>query len=172
MVGVSDWRARAACAGTPDPEMFFPVNEAGGNPVDARLIDAAKAVCNGCPVVAECLEWALDNRCTHGVWGGLTGEERARVIKRGGRPVQAPPADSVLVERARAGYPVRAGHADRRRIVAALPDIGETHLGRVFGVTGKTIYNDRVTLAGACDRPSPSHASYTLTVDREAASTA
>lgn len=168
----TDWRTRGACAGTTDPEAFFPVNESGGNPVDARLIGAAKAVCNGCPVAAECLEWALDNRCTHGVWGGLTGEQRARIIRAGGRTAATDTPDMVLVDRARAGYPLRVRYDVRRRIVAALPDIGETHLGRVFGVTGKTIYNDRVTLAGACDRPSPSHASYTLHADREAASTA
>lgn len=79
---MSDWRQRAACVGT-DPESYFPINEAGSSPGDDQLIAAAKAVCRTCPVTAQCLEFALSHRSTHGVWGGLTGDERQRIIKRG-----------------------------------------------------------------------------------------
>jgi WhiB family redox-sensing transcriptional regulator len=61
------WQADAACRGT-DPNLWFP--ERGATLAEARQ------VCAGCPVRAECLEWALDNNQSLGVWGGLS--ERAR----------------------------------------------------------------------------------------------
>jgi len=68
-----DWTTRAACAET-DPEAFYP--EKGGSTV------AAKAVCAGCPVRAECLAGAVDRRERHGVWGGLSEPERRALLRR------------------------------------------------------------------------------------------
>lgn len=87
---MSDWRSRAACRGT-DPESYFPISESVISPFDEQLIADAKAVCAVCPVAGECLEWALEHRCTHGVWGGLSSVERGRVIKRG--KATSPPVD-------------------------------------------------------------------------------
>lgn len=96
MVGpdTSAWRSRAACRGT-DPEMFFPVAEAG--PVLERQIDRAKWVCDGCPVQLACREWAVDS-LPHGIAGGLTEDERQEIRRsrspRCGRkvlPVVSPP---------------------------------------------------------------------------------
>lgn len=42
----------------------------------------AKALCAGCPVRAECLAYALDERVEHGVWGGMTERERRALLKR------------------------------------------------------------------------------------------
>lgn len=39
-------------------------------------IDAAKAICTGCPVATECLRAALDCEAEHGVWAGTTRDER------------------------------------------------------------------------------------------------
>ncbi|WP_374201461.1 WhiB family transcriptional regulator [Blastococcus sp. MG754427] len=64
------WRIDALCAET-DPEAFFP--EKGGSTRDA------KRVCTGCPVRAECLEFALANDERFGIWGGLSERERRRV---------------------------------------------------------------------------------------------
>ncbi len=64
------WRMDALCAET-DPEAFFP--EKGGSTRDA------KRVCGGCPVRAECLEFALANDERFGIWGGLSERERRRV---------------------------------------------------------------------------------------------
>lgn len=61
------WTRRAACASA-DPEVFYPA------PGDQAT--AAKAICATCPVVDECLQWALDHDETYGVWGGLSAYER------------------------------------------------------------------------------------------------
>jgi WhiB family redox-sensing transcriptional regulator len=36
----------------------------------------AKAICDTCPLKVRCLEYAVTNNEHHGVWGGLTVEER------------------------------------------------------------------------------------------------
>ncbi len=50
-----EWVHRARCKDV-DPELFFPVGTTG--PAAAQ-IDDAKAVCMGCDVRLQCLEWAL-----------------------------------------------------------------------------------------------------------------
>lgn len=50
---------------------FFPNDGAG--------VLAAQKVCNACPVRRPCLEYALDNSITHGVWGGTSDRERQRL---------------------------------------------------------------------------------------------
>ena len=72
-----DWRNRAACLDE-DPELFFPI----GNTGPALLqIDEAKQVCHRCPVVEDCLQWALESGQDAGVWGGMSEDER-RALKR------------------------------------------------------------------------------------------
>ena len=69
-----DWRLRAACRVT-DPALFFYAeNERGGS--RRRRTAAAKDACHHCPVVAECLAWAMSANEAYGIWGGLTPEER------------------------------------------------------------------------------------------------
>jgi hypothetical protein len=67
-----DWTAEAACAGT-DVEIFFPPK--GGTP------GAAKAVCAGCPVIADCLVDALGAPWLDGVWAATTVGDRRRLRK-------------------------------------------------------------------------------------------
>jgi WhiB family transcriptional regulator, redox-sensing transcriptional regulator len=72
-----DWRHHSACRDE-DPELFFPI----GNTGPALLqIEEARAVCMRCGVREECLRWALDSGQDHGVWGGLSEDER-RALKR------------------------------------------------------------------------------------------
>lgn len=68
------WVAEAICPDA-DPEMFFPT--AGQAPVARAAVD----ICTACPVVDDCLAWALDHNEKHGVWGGKTEDER-RSIRR------------------------------------------------------------------------------------------
>src|SRR6476660_4842378 len=70
---VDEWAREANCAGQ-DHEALF---------VRGKAQHAAKAVCQTCPVLAQCLAEALDNRTEFGVWGGMTERERrARLRKR------------------------------------------------------------------------------------------
>jgi len=74
-----DWQQARACKNT-DPELFFgPEHEA----VRARDIRQAqaKAICNTCPVRAECLEYGIEHSDGYGIWGGLNGKERRDVIR-------------------------------------------------------------------------------------------
>ena len=72
------WYHYAACRDH-DPELFFPV----GNAAPAMLqLAQAKRVCADCPVQSFCLEWALLAGIDHGVWGGLSEEERRSVRRR------------------------------------------------------------------------------------------
>ena len=75
-----EWVHRARCKDV-DPELFFPVGTTGPA---ALQIDEAKAVCMGCDVRMQCLEWALATGQDAGVWGGTSEEER-RAIRRARR---------------------------------------------------------------------------------------
>jgi WhiB family redox-sensing transcriptional regulator len=68
------WRIAAACQSA-DPELFFPVSAAGPS-IDQ--VAAAKAICGLCVVSSECLSFAQRTGTVHGIWGGLTEQERAR----------------------------------------------------------------------------------------------
>jgi WhiB family redox-sensing transcriptional regulator len=73
------WRDRAACRDE-DPELFFPI----GTSEPALLqTEHAKAVCRRCPVVNDCLQWAVQSGKDTGVWGGLDEQER-QALKRTG----------------------------------------------------------------------------------------
>ncbi len=75
------WWERAACQSA-DPELFFPVSGSGA----AGLADIrrAKAVCRSCPVREQCLDYALDSKQAHGVWGGCSEDERRAIVVRHG----------------------------------------------------------------------------------------
>ena len=75
-----EWVHRARCRDE-DPELFFPIGTTGPA---ALQIDAAKAVCAGCEVREQCLEWALATGQDAGVWGGTSEDER-RAIRRARR---------------------------------------------------------------------------------------
>jgi WhiB family redox-sensing transcriptional regulator len=76
-----DWRHDAVCREA-DPELFFPVGSTG----PALLqIEEAKAVCRRCPVMGQCLQWALESRQETGVWGGMSEDERRAMRRRAAR---------------------------------------------------------------------------------------
>lgn len=74
-----EWQFDAACR-INDPSMFFhPEGERGA--ARRRRADAAKEVCLACPVLQECREHALAAREPYGVWGGMSEDERAAVLR-------------------------------------------------------------------------------------------
>lgn len=69
------WQREASCRGlgvTESQAMFFPAR--------GESVEAARAICDGCPVTGECLDFALENHCI-GVWGGTT-ERQRRTLRR------------------------------------------------------------------------------------------
>ena len=71
------WHKDAACLDA-DPEIFFP--ERGGSSKEAR------SYCERCPVVEECLSYALENHEEYGIWGNTSDRER-RGLRRQRRSV-------------------------------------------------------------------------------------
>jgi WhiB family redox-sensing transcriptional regulator len=67
------WMARGNCA-IESPNLFFPSDGVG--------VEVARRVCATCPVKEPCLEYALESRIDHGVWGGCSERERRRILKR------------------------------------------------------------------------------------------
>jgi WhiB family redox-sensing transcriptional regulator len=78
------WMDAAECRGE-DTELFFPAGHRGEYTLQ---IKKAKAVCGRCPVRGECLQAALGRREKHGIWGGLTDDERARLRRNDRRRVR------------------------------------------------------------------------------------
>jgi WhiB family redox-sensing transcriptional regulator len=74
---LAEWWSRAACKSA-DPELFFPISHSG--PASVQIM-RAKAICAGCAVQDECLRYALAADPVHGVWGGMSEEER-RLLRR------------------------------------------------------------------------------------------
>ena len=69
----ADWDLHAACQGV-DTERFYATSDAA--------VERAKGICGRCFVQADCLsaaddrERGLGRKMVHGIWGGLTPEER------------------------------------------------------------------------------------------------
>jgi WhiB family redox-sensing transcriptional regulator len=112
------WRELAACRGT-DLDVFFPGR---GEPAEP-----ARHVCAACPVRQPCLDYAITNRITHGIWGGLTGRERRALQSRW----------------------VRTMRRERDRAIRAAEAAGytATAIGRSFGLS-RTSVNRAVARAG------------------------
>jgi WhiB family redox-sensing transcriptional regulator len=92
------WYEYAACRGE-DPELFFPI---GANGQALSQLREAKRVCAGCSVQSLCLEWAVLAGIDHGVWGGLSEQERRTVRRRADR--QAARLPSPFVDDALVGH--------------------------------------------------------------------
>ena len=83
-LNAEEWMEHAVCRGAA-PTAFFPSDGSG--------VEVAQRVCESCPVRAECLEYALEHRIEHGVWGGASERERRRILRerrRSGAPVPSP----------------------------------------------------------------------------------
>lgn len=66
------WYGEALCAQT-DPDGFYP--EKGGSTREA------KKVCGTCPVLSQCLTYALDHQERFGIWGGKSERERRKILR-------------------------------------------------------------------------------------------
>ena len=75
----TDWRRNAECRG-PNGAWFYPPSRPERREERARREAKAKTICAMCAVSQQCLEYALETREQHGVWGGLTELERRMMI--------------------------------------------------------------------------------------------
>lgn len=71
------WADAALCAQT-DYAIFYPRKG------QVQTVRAAKAVCRKCPVLDQCLLFALETDERHGIWGATTVRDRRRL--RAGMP--------------------------------------------------------------------------------------
>lgn len=67
------------CVTINDPELFFPTSYGDEHYFQVKQ---AKAVCRICPLIADCLEFALDTGDQHGVLGGTTPGDRDTIRRR------------------------------------------------------------------------------------------
>lgn len=67
-----DWASRASCAGM-DPNLFFA--DKGGT------FNEARETCHICPVVFDCLMYAIKTHQRFGLWGGMTYKQRTRFAR-------------------------------------------------------------------------------------------
>lgn len=70
---VTAWMAFGNCRNYA-PSVFFPSDGVG--------VDRARKICKTCSVSEQCIEYALEHRIDHGVWGGTSERERRRILKR------------------------------------------------------------------------------------------
>ena len=77
----TEWMNRGKCRDA-SWNVFFPRDGTG--------VIVAKKICATCPVVRECLDYALEDHIDHGVWGGCSERERVRMLRlrRTGPPVR------------------------------------------------------------------------------------
>lgn len=85
----TDWRDNALCRSDQyDADTWFPKG------TDAASMDAeqeAVRICRRCPAMAPCRDWAIETRQDHGVWGGLTAQDRADLRRHGRIPKKRTP---------------------------------------------------------------------------------
>ncbi|MFG3348712.1 WhiB family transcriptional regulator [Streptomyces sp. NPDC048018] len=123
------WHSRAACYGINPKEadrLFF------HGPRNFRDRQQAKQVCAACPVQRDCLNFALENKVEHGMWGGLTLKERAQWRKK-----LANRLDYARVRSAINGRDVHLSTLERNAVVryACARGWSTTRLAHVLGIT-------------------------------------
>jgi WhiB family transcriptional regulator, redox-sensing transcriptional regulator len=70
-----------------DPDAFFPYPHRTNS--ENKM---AKKICKDCPVINECLEYALENNEVHGIWGGMSPKERQLLKRKRARDAEVYPA--------------------------------------------------------------------------------
>lgn len=72
-----DWVRSAACR---QLDLPLQVRAALFTPKDGPSAEKPKRICAGCPVVTDCLDYALNlNEELYGVWGGMSQTQRRRI---------------------------------------------------------------------------------------------
>lgn len=75
------WQVKAACRG-PQAAVFFPPSYFERKDEKQEREERAKAICATCRVREPCLDYAIDIREPHGIWGGMNEVERKHLLVR------------------------------------------------------------------------------------------
>lgn len=84
----SAWRQLGNCAepangeaGIVDPNIFYPddLREIKGDPLEHGSIKAARAICEGCVVLGNCLDEGLSGGVRSSIWGGAYFDSRGKM---------------------------------------------------------------------------------------------
>ncbi|MFF8458886.1 WhiB family transcriptional regulator [Streptomyces albidoflavus] len=102
------WQDRAACKTADAEAIFFPVL------TTPDTIQAAKEICQRCPVIQDCKRFALENRETHGVWGGMSEKE----LQAARRAPQKPRAVRIVEKQRNEWDAAVAEHGDDDKAIA------------------------------------------------------
>ena len=73
------WQPRGLCRGN-HSHLFFPPSTFERKDERERRELRARAICRVCPVMSECLEYAMRIREPYGIWGGFTESERRDLV--------------------------------------------------------------------------------------------
>jgi hypothetical protein len=76
------FKAEASCASALNPDLWFPEEVAGTTvPHWSRVPSAmmARAICKGCPALAECDEYSMQYSDLAGIWAGRDRMERTAI---------------------------------------------------------------------------------------------
>lgn len=112
-----DWQLFGRCRDHCASQFFHPDDDMG-RVSRRRREEAAKRVCDGCPVRAECAAHALQANEEYGVWGGLSEHDRVRLRELGWRDAvdeQARRADLARLRGRLAGARTGGASTDLRR---------------------------------------------------------
>lgn len=139
------WATQGACADKPR-EWFYPGD------THSSGYALARDVCRTCPVLDKCQAHGIEYE-THGMWGGLSERQRARV-RRGQpipdvltepeptpTPVAKPPKKRRKPQRGPMGRPRQLTPEQIQRVRDAEGTHGE--IAETFGVSRRTVYSIR-----------------------------
>ncbi|WP_280406630.1 WhiB family transcriptional regulator [Nocardia carnea] len=79
-----DWQLLGSCRGLESAVFFHPEGERGR--ARAARVRRAKQICDGCPVLDRCRNYALAVGEPYGVWGGMSEDERRTHAQRAAAP--------------------------------------------------------------------------------------
>lgn len=127
------WTESAACRGA-DPELFFP---GGHSAAEIEREAAAKALCQGCPVITACLRDAMRFRENVGIWGGFSVRER-RELRRVAQAISQ--LSPTVLTRLENGAEIRPRPYERIALAWALHRRGWQR-GNIGGVLGLSAHH-------------------------------
>lgn len=74
------WRLEANCRGVAREsgsfDKFFPLAKRGRGTREPPVPPEVKVICDACTVSEQCLDYALRNHESEGIWGGLSPDQR------------------------------------------------------------------------------------------------